>query len=141
MTIYPNDIDFQSLVLSYEKAKALFKEAKAKKKALKFLFNATIDEDDPNFISRTQYKKAQLIEKAKKISASIAKLHLKEKLKSFKPNNETVVAARKIEGIETVLFNNKYGRNPTPQKPKKIKDIKPIEMISPILNPLAKKMA
>jgi hypothetical protein len=42
------------------------------------------------------------------VSAYIAKLQLKERVKSFKARQKEMKASSKIEGIETLLFKYKY---------------------------------
>lgn len=46
MNSYTTDNEYRTLVTTYEKAKALFKTAKAERKALKMLFKASKTEEE-----------------------------------------------------------------------------------------------
>jgi hypothetical protein len=113
MNSYTTDKEYRTLVTTYEKAKALFKAAKAERKTLKMLFQASKNEEGTSqqtvSTSYFQYQKALLTEKTNKMAACLAKLALKEKVKLLKARFDKPKRVAKIEGIEMILFRNKYG--------------------------------
>jgi hypothetical protein len=113
MAISLKNLDYQGLVTAYEKAKELYKAAKVKKKTLKTLFKASKEEDETTklIISPTlfDYEQARLEEESNKIVAYIAKVNLKKYIKAFEERRKKKDKP-KIEGIETLLFRYKYGK-------------------------------
>jgi predicted flap endonuclease-1-like 5' DNA nuclease len=136
MKAYSNNLDYQGLVTAYEKAKEIFEVTKGKKKAIKAFFKATKKEETvtkvPILIAHIQFRQAKLKQKYEKLAVRIAKLNLKEWVKSFeKRQNRTKKTVAKIDGIETAMLKNGAGNQADtkakikPEKPEK--DIKLIK--------------
>ena len=107
MPVYPLNHIHKQLLTTYEEAKQRFKAAKAERKTLQASMNA-LERDNPvsyPTVPNFQYRRALSLEKMNKMKARMAKVRLKECVKSLKKPKRVA----KIEGIETLLFRHKYG--------------------------------
>lgn len=104
MKIQSDNLEYQGLVKSYEKAKSTFETAKAKTKEAKTSLKASKEENaTKTTISKAsfEYQQAKLKQKAKKIAVRIAKLNIKgfEQTATEEEMIETE-APKKIERIK-----------------------------------------
>jgi hypothetical protein len=111
MKTYSNNLDYQGLVTAYEKAKEISEVTKGNKKAIKTFFKALKKEESASktaiHISHFQFRQAKLKLKSEKLAVRIAKLNLKEWVKSFeKSQKKTGKTIGKIDGIETAMLKN-----------------------------------
>ncbi len=93
MKNYSKIVDYQDYAANYDKAVESFKIAKTTAKEFKALLSASKKADDAAQITRFQYKQAKLKAKSEKINARIAKLSLKDFIKTDKKRKKEATKA------------------------------------------------